>query len=77
MNIDEKINKNLNKGIGLAAAGLGTSAGSMGLAYVINLYEISNEFLLVPFIGGVATMAVSAIPLTIAAGYAIKKFFDW
>ena len=76
MNIDEKINKNLNKGIELAGAGLGTSAGSLGSALVINSFEISNEFLLVPFIGGVATTAVSAIPLTIAAGYAIKKFFD-
>jgi len=76
MNIDEKINKNLNKGIKLAGAGLGTSAGSLGLALVINSFEISNEFLLVPFIGGLATTAVSAIPLTIAAGYAIKKFFD-
>ena len=76
MNIDEKINKNLNKGIKLAGAGLGTSAGSLGLAFVINSFKMSTGFLLVPFIGGVATTAVSAIPLTIAAGYAITKFFD-
>ena len=77
--LDEKMNKHLDVATALGGAGIGTAAGSFGLAFVGVTTEIlSNsalDALIYPFVGGLAATGLAIVPLTIAAGYGIRKFF--
>ena len=77
--LDEKMNKHLDTATVLGGAGIGTAAGSLGLAIFGGTTEILSDSalhaLLYPFVGGLAATGLAVVPLTIAAGYGIRKFF--
>ena len=75
--LDKKIDKHLDVATTVGGAGVGTVAGSLGLAYVgATTGILSNaaiDALAIPFIGRVAATGLAVIPLAIAAGYGIRK----
>ena len=75
--LDKKIDKHLDIATVVGGAGIGTAAGTFGLACVGGttgiLTNTALEALLIPFIGGVAATGLAVIPLTIAVGYGIRK----
>ena len=75
--LNKKIDKHLDVATTVGGAGVGTAAGSLGLAYVGAttgiLSEAAVDALAIPFIGGVAATGLAVIPLAIAAGYGIRK----
>ncbi len=73
--LDQKIDKHLDRATFLGSAGIGTAAASAGIAAVGEgiLTSSAIEALAIPFIGGVAAAGIAIIPLTIAAGYGIRK----
>ena len=75
--LDKKIDKHLDVATTVGGAGVGTAAGSLGLAYVGAttgiLSDAAVDALAIPFIGGVAATGLAVIPLAIAAGYGIRK----
>ena len=75
--LNKKIDKHLDVATTVGGAGVGTAAGSLGLAYVGAttgiLSEAAVDALAIPFIGGIAATGLAVIPLAIAAGYGIRK----
>ena len=75
--LNKKIDKHLDVATTVGGAGVGTAAGSLGLAYVGATTGILSEAavgaLAIPFIGGIAATGLAVIPLAIAAGYGIRK----
>ena len=78
--LNEKINKHLDNATVLGGAGIGTATASFGLAFVGSATQILStsviDSLLIPFVGGLAATGLAVIPLTIAAGYGIRKLFQ-
>ena len=75
--LDQKIDKHLDRAALLGGTGIGTAAASLGLAAAGSATQIVSssviQALALPFIGGVATAGIAIIPLTIAAGYGIRR----
>ena len=78
--LDKKIDENLNATIKLGGAGLGTVAGTFGFAAIadsiglgILLPSSASTVLGLTVVGGLAATGLAVIPLTIAAGYGIRK----
>ena len=75
--LEKKIDEHLDVATTVGGAGVGTAAGSLGLAYVGAttgiLSEAAVDALAIPFIGGIAATGLAVIPLAIAAGYGIRK----
>ena len=76
----KKIDENLNATIKLGGAGLGTVAGTFGFAAIadsiglgILLPSSASTVLGLTVVGGLAATGLAVIPLTIAAGYGIRK----
>ena len=71
--LDNKIDENLDKATILAGTGMGTVAATVGLASTEILSTSALEALFYPFVGGLVATGIAVIPLTIAAGYGIRK----
>ena len=75
--LDKKIDENLDVATVVGGAGIGTAAGSIGLAYIGGftgaLTGAAIDALAIPFITGIAATGLAVIPLAIAAGYGIRK----
>ena len=75
--LDKKIDKHLDVATTVGGAGVGTVAGTLGLAYVGAttgiLSNAAMDVLMIPFIGGIAATGIAVIPLAIATGYGIRK----